>query len=77
MFIKRADAWNAEKSLQFVKKTSLITAGKIHCRGSHTRLPFWRRKAHLPQKDDRWKRFSIYPAWCTATCELGVQLPPF
>jgi len=42
MFIERADAGNAEKGLQLVKKTRLIIAGKINCRGSHTLLPFWR-----------------------------------
>src|SRR6202158_1955850 len=42
MFIERANAGNAEKVLQLVKKTRLIIAGKIDCRGSHSLLPFWR-----------------------------------
>src|ERR1019366_6576481 len=42
MFIERADAGDAEKGLQLVEKTRLIIACKIHCRGSHSLLPFWR-----------------------------------
>src|SRR5208282_4472048 len=58
MFIERADAGNAEKGLQLVKKTGLIIAGKINCRGSHTLLPFCARARAI--QDDRRKRFSIY-----------------
>jgi hypothetical protein len=59
MFIERADAGDAKKILQFVKKTRLIITGKIDCRGSHSLLPFWRADAR--NEDDRRKRFSIYP----------------
>jgi hypothetical protein len=41
MFIKRADAGDAEQGLQLVKKTRLIVAGKIDCGGCHGLLPFW------------------------------------
>jgi hypothetical protein len=35
MFCESADAGDAEKGLQLVKKTRLIAAGKIYCWGSH------------------------------------------
>jgi hypothetical protein len=42
MFFQSADARNAEKVLQLIKKPRLIAAGKIDCRGSHKKVPFWR-----------------------------------
>jgi hypothetical protein len=41
MLVKGADAGDAEKIFQFAKKTLLIIADKIDCRGSHDFLPFW------------------------------------
>src|SRR5271167_3025185 len=68
MFIEGADAGDAEKSLQLVKKTRLIIAGKIDCRGSHSGLPFWRARRAYFVKDDCRKRLSIYPHCAQTLC---------
>jgi len=50
MFLERADTGDTKKTLQFVKKTSLIIAGKIDCWGSHNWVAFlarWARAAWL------------------------------
>jgi hypothetical protein len=47
MFIERADTRDAEKSLQFVKKTRLVIAGKIDRRRSHSFVAFLARWAHI------------------------------
>ena len=45
VFLKSADARDAEQVLQFIDKTGLIRAGKIHCWGGH-------RVAFLAQLND-------------------------